>query len=541
VPYPFRSFRDWVAEEEKLGHVLRIKVPIKCGDYNHIVDIGNNVPGKIPETEIRATVRYLHTLPGKPIGIIENPVNNRPDIPVLVNPWPSRERALRGLGCTKSEFCRKLETVEKERIPPRVVTGKRAPCKEVVIPKKRIDLRRDIPRCWVEFNQVLWSTCNGTIVVRDPHTGNHDLGKVRLGQYEWKNADPSQPFSLKQRKSYMFGTLIYAGQMSSNAGRYYMKEYRSRGKPMPAAIVFGVPTDVHIVASMRSFRWPEGGDEYGLVGAFRGEPMEVTPSETIPGLMVPASAEWVIEGEFLPEDEKMPPYAEDIASGYMFGDELCPVFKVNCITHRQDPIWDATTFSSSGSSAASGGYGSHEGPHTGLQFLNCEGAAIKHLRGLGFKVKDVVMIGGGREVVVVQLEVDGADKPAPHYGKRVLMALHGNPAVSIGPVTKYLICVGPDINPYDFSDVMWALGTRSMPVSDSVTIEKGMSGWGDPGGLPGPLGWKSYGEQIMIDATVKVPERYASFPPRAEPLEWEEQAIRRIGERIIGQGKRQEG
>ena len=135
-------------------------------------------------------------------------------------------------------------------------------------------------------------------------------------------------------------------------------------------------------------------------------------------------------------------------------------------------------------------------------------------------------------MVVVQLAVDGMDKPIPYYGKQVLMALHGNPAVVVGPVTKYLIAVGPDINPYDFNDVMWALGTRSMPVSDSIMIEKGLAGWGDPCALPGYIGWKNYGEQIMIDGTIKVPERYAEFPPRAEPAEWEEQAVRRMRERL---------
>ena len=53
-----------------LGNVVRIKAPIKCGDYSEIVDIGNDIPGKQPKTEIRATLRYLHTLPGKPIGIV---------------------------------------------------------------------------------------------------------------------------------------------------------------------------------------------------------------------------------------------------------------------------------------------------------------------------------------------------------------------------------------------------------------------------------------------------------------------------------------
>ena len=71
-----------------------------------------------------------------------------------------------------------------------------------------------------------------------------------------------------------------------------------------------------------------------------------------------------------------------------------------------------------------------------------------------------------------------------------------------------------------------------MPVSDSIVIEKGLAGWEDPGALPGPMGWKSYGEQIMIDGLIKVPERYNEFPPRAEPLEWEVKAVNDIRERL---------
>ena len=81
MPYPYRTFREWIEDEEKAGNVLRTDVPIKCGDYSHIVDIGNGVPGKQPETETRAFGRFLHSLPGKPMGIINRPVCNRPDIP----------------------------------------------------------------------------------------------------------------------------------------------------------------------------------------------------------------------------------------------------------------------------------------------------------------------------------------------------------------------------------------------------------------------------------------------------------------------------
>ncbi len=307
MPHPYRSYREFLDDEEALGNVLRIRAPIRCGDYDEIVEIGNGVPGKQPRTEVRATVRYLHTLPGKPIGILENPVNNRPDVPVVLNPWPSRERVLRGLGLPhKDALCEKIDGLKNGKIKPVTVPHSAAPCKEVVINRDELDLRRDIPRNWVEFNQVLWSTCNGTIVVYDPETGHHDLGKVRLGQYEWRDANPVQPFPEEKVRREMFATLIYAGQVASNAGLYYLKNYKQKNRPMPAAFIYGVTADVHVTAGLRIFRWPVDGDEYEVVSSMRGEPIELVPSETIPGLMVPATAEWVIEGEFMLEDEIMP-------------------------------------------------------------------------------------------------------------------------------------------------------------------------------------------------------------------------------------------
>ena len=196
MPYPYSSLGEWLAEEEELGYVRRFKKPIKCGDYSNIVEIGNGVPGMQPETEIRALVRYLHTLPGKPIGIIEKPVNNRPDVPVIVNPWPNRARVLRGMGIAdKDTFCHALAAIKERPIPPVVVDQASAPCKEVIIRGDDIDIQKHVPLCWVEFNQVPWSTCNATVLLFDEETGTHNLGKLRVGQYEWGKCQPRDALS----------------------------------------------------------------------------------------------------------------------------------------------------------------------------------------------------------------------------------------------------------------------------------------------------------------------------------------------------------
>ena len=486
MPYPWKDLRSWINEEEELGNVLRIKEPIACGDYNNIVDIAPEeprLPGKIPKTELRSLVAYLHSLEKNPIGFIEKPVYNRPDVPVLVNLWPDLERALRGVGCKDiREAADKFKRAISNPGEIEVVSKKNAPCKEVIIPEKDVDLTK-LPRTYVEFNRWPWSPVNSVLVLYDPESGLHSLGNVRTGYFEWRDANPETPYPEDKRKKCLVATLIYAGPFESDSGRYYREKFLKKGKNMPGAITWGHPTDVHVIAASRYLRWPEMGDEYKILAGFRGEPIEVVESETIPGLMVPAYAEWVIEGEFTLEREPQPKHAEDIASGYMIGGDLCPVFRVKCVTHRKSPWW-VPTWSNSGLC--------HMGVHTGLIHLTfADLDPLVYLRSQHFQVKNVHAFHGGTEIIVVQLEVDGADKPWPHYGKTVLGALYGSRLGYGGTTTKIMIAVGPDIDPYDPNDVLWAVATRAMPYSDSIIIPQGLAEWGDPGAKPGPAGWKT--------------------------------------------------
>jgi UbiD family decarboxylase len=266
-----------------------------------------------------------------------------------------------------------------------------------------------------------------------------------------------------------------------------------------------------VLAAVKSLRWPETGDEYEIIGGFRGEPVELVESETIPGLMVPAHAEWVIEGEFVSEDYRTPVNSEDLLLGFVWGEALWPLFRVKCITHRKDPLWTAATFSSLG-------HQDHQGVHSGL-LIAVNTDAISMLRKMGYKVKDVVTV--AQWVIIVQLEVDGRDKPHPGYGEEVGRAVGA----------KYTIVVGPDIDPYNLEEVLWAVGMRA-----------GRSEWRDyPSPPPGVPPIPRYGifNQVttdmgflVIDATIPVPERFDTFAPRTEPPVWENEAIERMKKKI---------
>jgi UbiD family decarboxylase len=131
-------------------------------------------------------------------------------------------------------------------------------------------------------------------------------------------------------------------------------------------------------------------------------------------------------------------------------------------------------------------------------------------------VKDVVVT--PNMTYIVQLNVDGGRKPHSEFGKYILHAVWGS-AGRWGRTAKIVIVVGPDVNPYDMDSIEWAIATRVMPATDIIINESGQAFVLDPSAPKGHHGFPVTGSQMGIDATIKVPERFAeyqevSFPPR---------------------------
>jgi 3-polyprenyl-4-hydroxybenzoate decarboxylase len=141
------------------------------------------------------------------------------------------------------------------------------------------------------------------------------------------------------------------------------------------------------------------------------------------------------------------------------------------------------------------------------------------LRMQGFKVKDVVM--QAMLTVVIQLEVDGLDKPRPGYGDEAGRAIGAT----------YTFVVGPDIDPYNMEEVMWAANIRAGKIKWQERPKPPSDGLTEPEyGLLNPVLDK--GGFMVIDATIPVPERFDYFPPRTEPPEWERQAVQAMAKKL---------
>ena len=122
---------------------------------------------------------------------------------------------------------------------------------------------------------------------------------------------------------------------------HHVTEWRAKGaKEMPIAVAIGWEPSLGFCAGSPV---PKGVCEYDVMGAIRGEPVDLVKCETN-DLYVPASAEIVLEGMLgLEEDtyQMEGPYAE--FTGYFAGDRSPkPTIRVTAITHRNDPILRGT-------------------------------------------------------------------------------------------------------------------------------------------------------------------------------------------------------
>ena len=236
--------------------------------------------------------------------------------------------------------------------------------------------------------------------------------------------------------------------------------------------------------------------EMDFAGGLRGAPVDVVDCETI-DIAVPATAEWILEGKFLPDqDVTIGPHSNPV--GYYDDAQFFPLIEIQSITHRKNPIWYSTM--------------EMEPPfdHNYMACMPIEGELLSDLQAKIPEVQDVVVT--PNLSYFVQLSVDGAQKPHSEFGKFVLQSVW-DASGRWGKTAKIVVVVGPDVNPYDLSEVEWAINTRVQPYTDSIINKSGHAFLMDPSAEKDPgHGIALQSEQIGFDATIKIPERFQSYP-----------------------------
>ena len=488
----YDDMRAFIAQLEKEGQYKHIDVPIDCAR-------GTN--------ELQALMRYVCDMNGPALQLDNLHNYNRLDVPFIFNPFGTRERTAMTLGLRdwRETKIRHADLINDKAawLEPKMVDRADAPCKEEKIEEADVALDKQIPHVWFGKEGPSYIT-NAITVSKDPETGERNVGWYRYIQF-WNASHPQGKSYSEERAKRWMAAFFWWNPPMSHIGLHVAKAFR-QGKPLEIAIAANCDPAIHTAsATGLSF----GEDEYAFAGAIRGKPVELVKCDTV-DLEVPSSAEWVLEGVCVPgEEEIIGPHSNPVGYYDMVGQFPC--VKINHITHRRDPMWYATMemvppFD-----------------HNYIALLPVEGEVLADLRAKIPEVNDVVVT--PNMSYVVQLSVDGADKPHYHFGKYVINAVWGA-AGRWARTAKMVTVVGPDVNPYDQNSVEWAIMTRVQPYSDTLINRSAMAMVLDPSPVRSPQGGAFESEQIGIDATIKVPERHTEYAPTSNATAEEVAAIR---------------
>ena len=309
----------------------------------------------------------------------------------------------------------------------------------------------------------------GHYITKDPDTGVQNLGNYR-GQVKDVLRLGMNP-SIEQR-----------------AGIYlHWLKYKERKQKMPCALVAGCPPAVSYTAVQKV---PEDIDELAVAGALIGRPLRVTRAKTV-DLLVPAEAEWVIEG-FIDTEllEPEAPFGE--SHGYVNLSEYNAFMEVTAITRRRNPV--LTSFISQVTPSES----------STIKRVAYEPMVLQHLqRGLGIRgVKRVSMHEPLTSVVALIVLVVERNMPETEIWRSLYAASQVHRFAG-----RWVIAVNDDIDPENSDAIWWAVCYRAQAQHDIKILDRK-----DPG--HGPRFARDNGEtaSVLIDATLK-----GKIPPVALP------------------------
>jgi 4-hydroxy-3-polyprenylbenzoate decarboxylase len=438
---------------------------------------------------------------GGPALLFENPKGF--DTPVLCNLFGTEQRVAYGMNQDSVESLRdvgKLLAYLKEPDPPkgfREVWEKmpvlkqalnmgpkevRKPaCQEVVKEGNDVDLTAlPVQTCWPgdAAPLITWPL----VITRGPNKERQNLGIYRM-QVLGKNR------LIMRWLAHRGGALDFADWQKAHPGERFPISVAIGADP---ATILGAVTPV-----------PDTLSEYGFAGLLRGEKTEV--AKCIGNdLQVPASAEFVLEGYIEPGDEaEEGPFGDH--TGYYNEVETFPVFTVERICHRKDPIYHST-------------YTGRPPDEPSVLGVALNEVFIPLLQKQFPEIVDFYLPPEGCSY---RLAVVTMKKQYPGHAKRVMFAVWS--FLRQFMYTKFVIVTDDDVNARDWNDVIWAMTTRMDPARDCTLIENTPIDYLD---FASPV--SGLGSKIGMDATQKWPgETERNW---GEPIERDEAACKRVDE-----------
>ncbi|MFZ3255366.1 MAG: UbiD family decarboxylase [Syntrophales bacterium] len=298
---PHKDLREFIAALDKSGDLQRIKKEV---DWN--LEAGAITRKCCEEVGPAVLFEKIKDYPDG-YGVFCNVLASFRRLAIAIDMPPDS---------TFTEILDKYDEGRKNPIKPIIVSD--GPCKEEILLGDDVDLYK-FPSLIIHGGDGGRYLCTWHITItQDPDSGWTNWGMYRAMIHDKKR----------------LGGLMLPQQ---HIGMIYAK-YEEKGIPMPFAIAIAPEP---VVTWIGTSCVPYGVSEVDVAGGVRGEPVSLVKCETN-DLLVPASAEIVIEGE-VPPYERMEegPFGE--YPGYQTsGISPKPVYHVKAITHRKNPILTAS-------------------------------------------------------------------------------------------------------------------------------------------------------------------------------------------------------
>jgi 4-hydroxy-3-polyprenylbenzoate decarboxylase len=259
-------------------------------------------------------------------------------------------------------------------------------------------------------------------------------------------------------------------------GAKHHAQWAAQGKEMPVAVAIGADPGTILSAVLPL---PETLSEIRFSGLLRGERPRLSRAVTVP-MLVPADAEIVLEGFLSPtETAAEGPYGDH--TGYYNAVERFPVMRITAITMRRDPIY-LSTFT---------GRPPDEPSVIGAALNDLFVPLVRR------QIPEVADLWLPPAACSYRMAVVSIRKRYPGHARRVMMALWG--MLPQFNYTKFIVVVDDDIDPRQWTDVLWAISTRADPGRDLMLIDRTPMDYLDFASPVAGLGGK-----LGIDATIKI-------------------------------------